>query len=186
MTRMESLAEALYEDPLYIYVSLGFAELVLAAVWHERRTRRWALALLGGPILAAAVFLIARAVVTDREQIIQAIREIARDVESGGVEKLKIHLDDDFAGDFGSKDDAIRAAAGAVRTYNIKYIRVGKPVVKVSGDQATMRLATVVQFSAGGVSGQTSLLWNVRWIKRGLKAWRIQEVDRPKQGLPMP
>ena len=183
---MESLTEALYEDPLYIYVCLVFAELVLAALWHERRTRRWAVALLAGPLLAAAVFLIERAVVTDREQIIQTIRQIARDVESGSVEKLRGHLDDDFTGDFGTKDHAIRAAEKAIRTYHVKCVRVGKPDVKVAGDRATMRLATIIEFSGGGFSGQSSLLWDLGWVKHGEDTWRIYKVTGPKQGLPLP
>ena len=55
---------ALFEDPLYVYVALALAELVLAAVWYEKRksaeggasAAKFAPLLLVPPVLAVGVF----------------------------------------------------------------------------------------------------------------------------------
>jgi len=74
---MESLRETFFEDPFYVYVFLALLGLVVVGVWYSRRRTGlllW-LALLGA--IGAGVYVLERAVVTDREQIRAALDEMA-------------------------------------------------------------------------------------------------------------
>jgi len=185
MPAMETLRETFFEDPLYVYVALGIAELVLAAVWWERRTRRAAMLLAAPLLLGAAVYLVAAAVVTDRERIIAAAREIARDVEQGRTDAVERYIDDAFRGPYeGREVDKVRAVAAvrAVRSlYGITAISLRRLEVQVSGGSARMHAVTWLTFQSAALGGGTaSLVWDLVWIKRNGQ-WRILELERVQQ-----
>lgn len=172
---MEGLQRAFFEDPLYLYITLGFAELVLAAVWHETRARRWSSALAVPPLLAVAVWALATWVVTDREQIIRAAERIARDAEAGSVAAAEELLDDDYRGWMGAKAGLLEAGRAALRMYRIKKVGFTRVEVTVEGTEATLHLGTIITL----VEGKVGLAWNVRWVKRP-SGWRIIGVDEPE------
>jgi hypothetical protein len=175
---VDSLRHAFFEDPTYVYVFLAFAELALLAIWHERRGARWALALLA-PIAAAGVVLAVSAmVVTDQEQIVLAVEEIAGDLEHGSVEAAERYLDDSFQGIGGSKQRAIEEGRTAIDRYRVRKIRLLHMTVEVQGKTAWMHVATVIDLA----DGRTALTWDVHWIKRPA-GWRIREAPPPQMKL---
>jgi hypothetical protein len=175
---MEGLRRALLEDPLYIYIALGFAELALAVVWHEKRTGRAMAALVIPPVLAVAVWALAAAVVTDREEIIAATGTIARDVEAGSVSAAEEYLDDDCGGFGGSKEGLLDAARAAMKAYPIKKVGFTRVEVTVEEDRAAMHLGTMVTLEGG----KQPVAWDLQWIKRPA-GWRIIEVSEPQTKL---
>ncbi len=183
MDFMESVRHALFEDPLYVYVTLGFVELALAAVWHARRGRWRGAALLVPPVLAAGVFLVERLVVTDREQIHLAMREIASWVEAGDFEKAAPYLDEEFSGPYGPKAAAVRYGSEMIARFKITSLRWLDPALEIRGDRAALRVTSVLEFAGGPLGrGRSVLTWTMQWIKRA-EGWRIHRVERPEPGL---
>jgi hypothetical protein len=180
---MEALRRTFLEDPLYVYVALVFAELVLAAIWYERRSRRWAMLLLAPVVAAGAVFAVSKLVVTDREQILAAAARIARDLEARSVAAAQEYLDDNYRGLGGDKQGALAVGRTAIRTYHIRSIRFTRMDVEVASRQARMHAATIIELTTHQFgSGGAALVWEVRWIKRQA-GWRIIEVQEPQQRL---
>jgi hypothetical protein len=180
---METLRTTFFEDPLYVYIALAFAELVLAAIWYERRNRRWTLALLAPVVAGGVVWAVSTMVVTDRERIVSAARRIARDLEVGSVASAGEYLDDNYRGLGLDKQGALAAGKAAIGAYRIRSIRFTRLSVEVESRQAAMRAATVIEYSAREFgSAQSPLVWRVRWIKRPV-GWRILEVEEPQQKL---
>lgn len=179
------MAETFFEDPTYVWITLVFAEIVLAALWYEKRTRGWALSLAAPVLLAGIVTLVAWLVVTDREQILNVSREIAAAVEDGQAERIPQHLDEDFSASIlGQRIARARVVAycnSQTRQWGIKSITFHKPNVEVTGDEATMNLTTFITYGRDG-GGKTSMIWEVLWIKRSGR-WRVSEVIEARQGF---
>ena len=177
---MDSLSQLFFEDPLYVYITLAFAELVLLAIWHETRSRRWLIALAGPPVLAGIVLLVATAVVTDREQIIQAAHTIARDAEAGDVAAAQTYLDDRYSGLGVNKPGVVAIARAFLTKYQVTHVGFTRLTVEVYRDgRATMHAATIIAF---GSEGKTAIVWDVQWVKRPA-GWRILEVAEPQNKL---
>jgi len=178
---MDTIKATLFEDPTYIYISLAFAELALAALWYERRTRTWLRALLVPPLLAAGVVALAALVETDREQILRAVDEMARDAEAGKVDAFERWLDDQFTGAYGAKAKAIDNARAEIRRYQIKEVAVMKKLtLDIAEDRARLRLSTIITFR--DIGDKIPLMWDVRWVRRE-PGWRVLEVDQPRMGM---
>jgi hypothetical protein len=175
---MEGLRRALFEDPLYIYIALGFAELVLAVIWHEKRTGRAMAALLVPPVLAVGVWALAAAVVTDREQIIAASEAIARDVESGSLDAAEEYLDDEYGGFGGDKQGVLAVTREALKAYPIKKIGFTRMEIAIEEDRAAMHAGTMVTLEGGKVP----VAFDVEWVKRPA-GWRILSVSEPQTKL---
>ena len=179
------MSETFFESPLYVYVALVFAELVLAAIWRERRSTKWLKAMLIPAALAVVVAGVAHFVVTDREQIIAAARDIAEAVEADQYDRIPEHLDDEFSARVAmltaTKDDVIAAGRQRVRQYNIVSIVFHGMKIEATGDRATMHVTTILR---GGDEGRqrTSLIWDVTWIDRDDR-WRVLEVTSLTQGF---
>lgn len=182
MGQMESIERALFEDPLYVYVSLAFVELALVGMWHARRSRGWLASLAVPVVLAVAVFATEKLVVTDREQIHRAMAEIADHVEAGSFERVAEYLDEDLAGAYGDKDQAVQAGRTALKVYRIQSLRYLNLRVEVDGHQASVRVTTVIEFQGRAAGGRDVLRWQLGWVKRP-EGWRILEVARPERGI---
>ena len=180
---METLQKVFFESPLPIYLTLVFAEIALAAVWHERRGRRAKLAMLIPPVLAVIVFSASTLIVTDREQIIRAAKTIAREVEVGRIDALSELVDEDYSGFGDDKAGAIGATELAMGVYRVSRVRFTKLQVEVEGGEAAMHAATVIEFGAARYgSGRTGVIFDVRWIRRP-EGWRIIHVRPPQYGV---
>jgi hypothetical protein len=176
---MDSLRQLFFEDPLYVYITLAFAELALVVIWHETRNRRWLVALAGPPILAGIVLLVATLVVTDREQIIQATHTIARDAEAGDIAAAGTYLDDKYSGLGVNKPGVVAIGKTFLMKYRVTHVGFTRLTVEVYGDHAAMHAATLITF---GDEGKAAIVWDVQWVKRPA-GWRILEVAEPQQKL---
>jgi len=182
------MSEALFENPTYIYLSLGFAVLVLAAVWYERRSKGliWAMAI--PVVLGLCVVVVAHLVVTDREQIAAAARGIAEAAESRNFQEIPQHIDDSFRMDFSpygvgvlTKEDITRRVSGEVSSYGVVKVVIGKTGIAVTGRKASMHIQIMIHY--GGESGyKVPFIWDVAWIKRD-DGWKVLEVTSVKQAM---
>lgn len=193
---MESIEIALFENPLYLYISLAIAELVLTAIWYERRTRRWAVSLAIPILLAAGIFALETLVVTDREQITTALKEIAAEMQNLPRSPVKLpvterHLDEtvrvDLGGGFGgmnmTRDQSLQAGRKILEQFDIESVKFLRLGVKIDGGQAHTHFNTVITFDTPQWDRQhTSLIWNIHWKKRD-GCWRIVRIEKPQRGL---
>ncbi|MFW6133455.1 MAG: hypothetical protein ACOC8F_06115 [Planctomycetota bacterium] len=173
---MDAIRRTLLEDPLYLYVGLALGELVLAAIWYERRTRRTA-ALLALPVLlTVAAFALERVVQTDRERIHAASRRVAHELASGDFRALRTHLSADFSGRFAPRDRALREARRAVDSYRINHVDVAEATVEVTDDRAEMTATVVVSGESGEMSRRYATTWRLSWARED-GVWRIVAAD---------
>ena len=188
---MEAIKVVLFEDPTSFYVLLGVVELLFLAMWIKRRTRAWAVRLAIPVAVALAIFGISRLVVTDREYIANAMREIADDCGAGSVETAGTYLDaaaivdlpDPYGGVELSRDKALaggRLALKAMRVREVRYIRLA---VDVDGEKAKVHTSTLIQFGRSTGKGETTgLIWNLEWAQTP-DGWRIVRVHKPQFGV---
>ena len=184
---MNALKAALFENPLWILAALAIAEIVLVAVWRERRTRKFAWALVGPPILAGMVAMLAWVVVTDREQILAISRTIAREVAADNADVVETYLDENFIGIYRSvRLDRAAAAAACrreVRRYRISDIRLANPDIEVRGESAEMHVTATMSFSdAQAGARRIPVHFRIEWIN-GPDGWRISGADDIRIGL---
>lgn len=186
---MQIITRTLFEQPLGFLAIMLVAEIVLAAIWRERRTRGTARLLIVPAALAALVGVLSVLVVTDREQIRHACERIAADLSAGKTDGLQIYLDDDATIDLGpyggiglNKQMTILAAKGAVSRWNIRQIAITQFHVEF-GHRAIVDLTTVMTIESPDVGRRrTPLTWRTRWLKRPA-GWRIVSVSPPEQAL---
>jgi len=118
-------------------------------------------------------------VVTDREYIDRAARDVSAGFEKGDFPAILKHLDDRFVANFtGSmlvKRDVQAAARLEKEKWNIGRIYFTDVKIEFAGTRATMRLTTLIEGNWQGVSARNVLTWKVLWIKRQ-KTWLILEV----------
>ena len=189
MHAMETITRGLFEEPFWFLVGLGLVEVVLLAIWHERRTRGLARALALPIALGIVVYLTAALVVTDRERMVQALERLAADMAGGKVDILAETLDEKVVVDLGEyggnrldKANAIHSAERSLRQYSVTKIRIGKVEVEMS-DRPRMVVTTVIFSDAPGIGGRgMPLRWRLRWIERDGQ-WRILEIHRPEPTL---
>ncbi len=179
---MESLRRALFEDPLYVYVFLGFVALAMGAMWQGNRSRRWLIAAAVPVVLAIGVFVVERMVETDREKIHAVLAEISEAVTAGDFDRVGQYLDDELGGDYRDKASAVRAGKQALEQFDIKSLRFLNPRLEIDGTSATLGVTTLVEFATQGQAGRTSLVWTIHWIRRDA-GWRIHSVDKPTTGV---
>jgi hypothetical protein len=177
---MDSLKALLFENPLKLYLLLAVAEVVVAAFWYSRRTRRWGLGMLVPVLLAVVVALTAHLVMTDREQIAAALKAIAASAEAGDLSAAAGYLDADCvgAGYRGSRlerEELILLGQQALRKYPVQTVRLSNVETKIAGANATTTLNTHVTFRSGE---RYRLDWKVQWAKRPA-GWRIVAVELP-------
>ena len=179
------MSKTFFENPLYVYIALGFAELILAVIWYERRHRTWIKSLIVPPVLAVVVALVAHFVVTDREQIIAAARDIAEAIEQQQFQRIPEHLDEKFVATLNGRSvgkDKVTALCNAeVDRWGITGVNFHNMSVEVTPTQARMHLTTFVFYGREG-SSRTALIWDVLWIRRDGR-WRIREVAEPQHGF---
>ena len=181
---METIKQTFLEGPTYVYIALGIAMLVLAAIGYERRRKADAWRLLIPPALALIVLVVSTLVETDREKFIAAAKDISRSFEAGRMDRIPRRLDPNFTATIDNVALTKPMVEAFARTSKGKY-RIGKVSltdveVTVTGKQARMKAVTRIQFAAEGMSGQTKLAWNVLWIEQP-EGWLVLEVPEPER-----
>ncbi len=198
MPAMETIKTALFEDPFFIYVILALAAAAVIALWRTGGCSRGWLAtrLLVVASLAGGIFAIERLVVTDREQIQLALRDIAVSVPAGRIDHAMSYLDENYRGwgrTSAGASPAVRGiVAGAVKlaiaNYRIQEIRLlGKPRIEVDGKPAIplagCKVSVLILYKYEGTPSKHVLAWNVTWIKRP-EGWRIESAEPTTDVMP--
>lgn len=189
---VDILRSLVFDRPLGVYITLGVVWLASLAAYRYRQTRARRAMLIVPILLAACVFFVERAVVTDREQIVEILHGIAADTEAGHTWTLEQCLDDDFEGfehagfDLG-KSDTIRLVRWAMDAYGVKRAGIMRTHVQVrrAGDwpAAEVRLGTLIVFDKSSLGpGRTTLKWEIDWVRRP-DGWKIIHVAKPQHGL---
>ena len=179
------MRETFFENPLWAYVVLGLAAVVLLAVFLERRTPRRAALLLVPVVLAGLTFLVERVVLTDREKIVRAAEDIAHAVETGRTEEIPRYLDGKFVARLRGlpviKPAVVAVCRSETSAWGIVGVSLHNVQVQVTGMQAKMHVNSIISFGEGGRQ-RTGIIWDVLWIKRG-QEWLVLEVSDPRPGL---
>ena len=177
---MDPIRSALFEDPLGVYLILGGIAAILLVVWLTVRTRKAAAAVAVPVALAIAVAVVSTCVVTERERIVEAMEEIAADLESGSVDVLASRVADDYSGVGGGRAEALRKCRRSIDTLGLREIAVRDVQVDVKGDGARMKVKTLILANRPG-----NLLWHVQWVKRGGRWWIVRASGpKPAQAGP--
>ncbi len=173
-----------FEDPTYVCAALAVAALAMAAVWYERRQRKWLAWGAAMLVLAAGLVVLERAVVTDRERILLAIDDIASAVSRGDVAAAGKYVDESFGGWQGSKSVMLAYGRGVLAQYKVRKVAiVGE--VEVHFPQPTVaevKVRTVVHLPEGDhMARSTPIVWETEWIKRP-EGWRVRRA-RPEVAI---
>ena len=186
---MGSLTYILFDNPLWLLITLGFVAIIVLAVWRERRTRGWAALAAAAIGLGAAVWIVSALVETDREQLHSACRQIMADLSAGRTDALELYLDEQMKADLGAyggradKRGVMNAAGAALRREQLGKVRIGDFEVQFNG-KAVVDLLVYVDFkSAEFGSGRMGVALRMRWLERP-DGWRIVEISEPKVQRP--
>lgn len=188
---MDSLKSVLFENPLYLYITLGIVELVLVYLWWDRRAekvgRKYLLAMIAPPLIGLGVLLLSTFIITDREQIIAAAHEIAADMAGEGDAAIQKYLDHNFVVTFGGQPYDRETVLLLVRTqrrmHAIRQIDITSATVDVKGEFAKMNVTTSMTAEAKELNSEfrQPVQFDVTWVKRA-EGWRVLECDEPKAG----
>ena len=176
---METIKTTLFEDPFSIYVILALAGAAIIVAWRAGgRSGQWlATRLIVVAVLAGGIFAIERLVVTDREQIELALRDIAASVPAGRIDHAMAYLDEKYMGWGKFKPVVVVAVKIAVAKYQIKEVRlIGQPRIEVADKLAEGKVSVLILYNYEGTPTKHVLAWNVKWIKRP-EGWRIQGAE---------
>ncbi len=178
------MAELLFERPLSIYIALVFLTLILGVFWITSRNKKLLLAM--GIIIALGgiVGVVAHLVVTDREIIIAAARDIAQCVQDKQYDRILPHIDEDFSGRILdrriNKGTIADTAKSKVQQHNVFTIRFSRAEVEINGDTAEMDCRTMIIY--GKENTKSPLSWDATWIKRGDR-WLVKSLSGPGFGF---
>src|SRR5437867_3452454 len=114
----------LVEDPTIVYLLLGTVALALLSGFWSQRNRGYLYALGVVLLLIAGVWLLDFMVVTDREELLQTLRSLARRVEALDVDGAFEHMADDFRFRGVSKEEFRKAVKQDVRNYEVHSMRM--------------------------------------------------------------
>jgi len=189
---VDILRSLVFDRPLGVYITLGVVWVVSLAVYRYKQTKARRAMLIVPILLAVGVFFVERAVVTDREQIVEILHGIAADTEAGNTWTLEQCLDDEFegfehAGFDLDRSGAIRLVRWAVEAYGVERAGIMRTDVQVqrAGDwrDAEVRLGTLIVFGKSSLGpGRTTLKWKMDWVRRP-DGWKIIRVTKPQHGL---
>ncbi len=183
---METLKVTFLENPLTLYIILGAVAVGLAVSWRTAgRSGRWlATGLLIVAVLAGGIYTLETLVVTDREQIHLALKDIAESVPAGRREHAMTYLDEKYRGWGKFKPGAVRAVKAALAMYDVQSIKLlGTPAVEVDGELAQCKVSAIIHYKRDGKPSRYVLAWNVKWIKRP-EGWRIRRAEPTADVMP--
>jgi hypothetical protein len=180
---MDSLRYHLLENPFYVMVVLGLAELGLLSLWWSWRTRRLAWALAAPAVLAGMIYLLAAWVKTDREQILELSEQIAADIRADRLDAARLALDEAYQGWAGDKQQTLQMGRGLLEHFRIRAVQIIWTTLAVESGRARMRAQTIISYQLDQAGeGRSALQWDLTWIKRPV-GWRILDVQEPVQAL---
>lgn len=174
-----------------MYVLLGLLEVVLACIWASRRSRAAALRLIVPPAAAAVVLALSHFVVTDREEIVAAMHEMASDCQAKQTARVEFYLDADarvslplhIGGVNMTKGETVVVAGKTLTAFDVNVVDLRNVKVTVDGDKARAQGLTIVTGGRGGAAvDRMPLTWDVDWVRRD-RGWKVILVRRPRYGV---
>jgi hypothetical protein len=180
---MDTLKRLFLEDPTTVYVLFALIELVAIVVWYRQRSRRSLIALAVPVVLGGAVFALDSLVVTDREELQKAVRQIADAFEQRRVDTVLDYLDDEYSGFAGNKAQAVDRARSELRLERIESIRLSYNQLTVRERFAEMTVTSVIKTTSSAGGRAVALQWKVEWVKRSA-GWRIIHISPPTPVIP--
>jgi len=193
MPAMETIETTLFEDPFVIYFILALAAAAIIALWRTGgRSGRWlATRLLIVAVVAGGVFAIERLVVTDREQIQLALRDIASSVPAGRIDHAMTYIDENYRGwgrppgtSISARASLTMAIKAARANYPVREIKLaGTPRIEVAGKLAQCKVIAIITYLSEGKPVKHAMAGNVKWIKRP-EGWRIEGAEHTRDLVP--
>ena len=170
----------LLENPIYVILVLAVVEAALVAAWVIRRERPLLYALAAPPALALAAGLLAALVQTDREQIHQAMQDIAAGLEANSLERAENYLDANFAAPLPggmslARQQILAIGRTALDTHRLTSIKLDKVQTQTAGANGTTSVVTRVESAEGVIY----ITWRIQWAKREA-GWRIIRLELVK------
>ena len=176
----------LFEDPFWLYGILGIAFLVLLTSWWRNRDRAHTLRLAVPAGLIGLLFLVSTLVVTDREKIQRATRDVAAAVQAGDVDRVAVWLDRElqatYHGTALNRAQAVARLRSVLGQVRVATVKIQKNEIAVKGPRAFQRLLTWIEVTGRAVQGRVPVRWRVHWV-RTASGWRIYEVEEPRIGV---
>ena len=176
----------LLEDHFWLYGFILLAGVVLALRWWRTRERRHALWILLPTGLGAVVFTLSTLVVTDREKIQRATKDIVAHAKGQRIEEIGAFLDEDFRvtlhGQGLDRAEALDRLRQALSQGGVGTVEIKENDVEVKGPEAHQRLVVLVELRGGLGQGRLPVHFRIHWIRVGGR-WRIHEVAEPRIGL---
>ena len=134
-------------------------------------------------------FAVEKLVVTDRERIVLAMKDIAESVPDK-IDHAMTYFDDEYLGWGPGKTGRVTKAAiavlarSAVQQYKVQNLSLlGRPKIEVSGKFATVEVSTIITYSDEGMVVKRAIAWKLKRVKRP-EGWRIERVDLSDKILP--
>ena len=177
------MSEIFLENPLSVYITLFFVELILGVFWATNRRRGLLYALIVPPLAGAILGLVAHIVVTDREKILSAVNDISQAISTYETQRIPRYLDDEFRGTFQGKrilkGDVVALCDANIRVHEISAFVFRNVSLEIKSDTAKMHGSSIITYSR---DFKMSLVWNMDWIKRADK-WLIIRIYEPRHGF---
>lgn len=175
----------LLENPVPTMVGGLMLTIILIGSWLKTGHRSLLAVALVVVALAIGLLVAERMVLTDREQVEQTLQIIARDVESGDLERMLSHVHPEA-------DDTRDAAAREIPQYRIKSVRIKRGVevklnLKHDPPEATADFNVVVEGAdTVGLFGERQVprFVSVRFWKDGDR-WKVKDYRHadPLEGM---
>jgi hypothetical protein len=175
------------EEPIYIAVLGLITAGFLGFAWTQTGYRYLLHALLAVLALTGGLLFLEKMVVTDREQVQEALDRIARDVESNDLDRILSHV-------YSGAPDVYARAEMEFPNYEFEQVKI-KDNVEVQPVEGAQPPRILVTFNVTvDVSVRaTSMLHHVpRFVRVTLVKedgdWRVAEYshDEPQRGLQLP
>ncbi len=114
----------LVEGRLPVYLVLLTVAIILVAVWWQRRSRRWLIAVAAVLGLVALYALLDRLIETPYEQMVRKVNEMAATAQKRDPASLNANLADSFDYHGVSKAALLRVADGRIRSGDVRDVIV--------------------------------------------------------------
>jgi len=170
----------IFEDPTWLYVILAMVWIVLAGLWWSRRSKMLAVSLCIPVLAVGALILVDHLVVTDREEIVQALGDLSGHLDNRRYDALADCLADDFSTP-GLENNTGKFAVENLCKVTCERFKVTRFIIKsvdvdISSDgiAATVTVGTLV-FTDGG-SSRIPIRWIMQMVKKDDR-WLIQKIS---------
>jgi hypothetical protein len=173
---LRGMTHLLFESPLQLLVAeLGVA---LVLVWWLRRSAGSARRpLIGYLVLAVALLVIQKLVVTDPEKIRTVAEELARAVDFGQMEIIRGHLAEDFAAWGLDRSEFVDFVHDRLEVYRVDEVWIGGTELAIDRDVGRIEFAARARVSTDQMGPQPYLgRWRLTLSRVG-RGWRVNRVE---------